>query len=137
MGVTGDNGNGRMARSGSGGSSPLREKSFRFAVRIVNLAKLMCERDREYVLSKQIVRSGTAIGALVREARQAESREDFVHKLAIALKEAEETEYWLEIFLATEYLKPHEFDSLHADLKELLRLLTAAIKTARSRLKKD
>lgn len=76
-------------------SGPLRTKSFAFAVRVVNLSRLLSDRDKEYVLSKQVLRSGTAVGALIREAQQAETRLDFAHKLGIALKEAEETQYWL------------------------------------------
>ena len=79
----------------------VKEKSFAFAVRIVILYKHLCAEKKEFVLSKQLLRSGTAIGALVREAEQAESKADFVHKMAIALKEANETEYWLELLHET------------------------------------
>lgn len=84
----------------------LQAKSFAFAVQVVNLYKLLRAEKREGILSKQLLRSGTAIGALVREAEQAESKADFVHKLAIALKEANETEYWLALLHETGYLKP-------------------------------
>ncbi len=83
----------------------VKDKSFDFAVRIVNLSKYLTEQKREYVLSKQILRSGTAIGALIRESEQAESKADFIHKLAIALKEANETDYWLDLLHKTEYLE--------------------------------
>jgi four helix bundle protein len=108
-------------------SNPIHEKSFRFALRIVNLARFLREKN-EYGISKQLLRSGTAIGALVREAQQAESRKDFVHKLMIALKEADETGYWLELLVASKIIEPKGFQSIHQDLTELLRLLTAIIK---------
>jgi four helix bundle protein len=110
------------------------EKSFAFAVRIVNLCRQLSEK-REWVLSKQLLRSGTAIGALIREAEQAESKSDFIHKLAIALKEANETEYWLLLLQSTDYLDATEFTSLHRDNLELLKLLTSIIKSSRQRPK--
>ena len=82
-------------------SGAIQTKTFAFAVRIVNLHKFLCTEKKEFVLSKQLLRSGTAIGALVREADQAESKPDFIHKMAIALKEANETEYWLELLHET------------------------------------
>jgi four helix bundle protein len=106
------------------------EKSFAFAVRIVNLCRHLSER-REWVLSRQLLRSGTAIGALVREAEQAESKSDFIHKLAIALKEANETEYCLQLLQSTDYLDVTEVTSLHRDNLELLKLLTSIIKSSR------
>ena len=111
--------------------SPVREKSFAFEIRVVNAYKHLTTTHREYVLSKQLLRSGTAIGALVREAQRAESRPDFIHKLRVALKEATETEYWLLLLLETGFLAPRAFDSLHVDLLELLRLLTSIINTTR------
>lgn len=84
-------------------------------------------------MSKQLLRSGTAIGALVREAEQAESRRDFVHKMAIALKEANESEYWIQLLSESGYLGQKSSDSIQADLTELLKLLTAIIKTTKSR----
>ena len=106
---------------------PLQVKSFAFAIRIVNLYKHLASEKKEYILSKQLLRSGTAIGALVREAEQAESKLDFVHKLAIALKEANETEYWLLLLRETSYLTAIETDSIVYDNKELLKLLTSII----------
>lgn len=111
----------------------VREKSFRFALRVVKLYQYLCERRREFVMSKQLLRSGTAIGALVREAEQAESRRDFVHKMAIALKEANESEYWIQLLSESGYLGQKSSDSIQADLTELLKLLTAIIKTTKSR----
>ena len=113
---------------------PLQEKSFAFAVRVVNLYKYLCREKREFVLSKQLLRSGTAVGALVREAEQAESKPDFVHKLAVALKEANETEYWVLLLLETGYLNADEAESIITDNKECLRLLTSIINTTKQRL---
>lgn len=109
----------------------LQTKSFAFAVRIVNLSRLLSTEKKEFVLSKQLLRSGTAIGALVREAEQAESKADFVHKLAIALKEANETEYWVLLLRETEYLSAAEAESLISDNKELLKLLTSIINSTK------
>ncbi len=109
----------------------VKEKSFGFAIRIVNVYKYLCSEKREYVLSKQLLRSGTAIGAMVREAEQAESKADFVHKMAIALKEANETEYWILLLHETKYLEEPEFESVSIDIVELLKLLTSIIKTSK------
>jgi four helix bundle protein len=110
----------------------LSEKSFAFAVQTVNLYKFLTESKKEYVLSKQFLRSGTAIGALNREAQQAESRADFIHKLSIALKELNESEYWLLLLKETNFLKPDEFDPIHKDCTELFRLITSIIKTSKN-----
>ncbi len=112
-------------------ANAIKDKSFAFAVRVVNLYKFLCAEKREFVLSKQLLRSGTAIGALVREAEQAESKPDFVHKMAIALKEANETEYWIMLLRRTDYLTEAESQSMLADIAELLRLLTSIIKSSR------
>lgn len=112
----------------------VKRKSFEFAVRIVNFSKHLTERKKEFVLYKQILRSGTSIGALVREAEQAESTKDFIHKFSIALKEANETEYWLELLFRTEYLAENEYKSLATDLKELLKLITSIIKKSKTKL---
>ena len=114
----------------------LQSKSFAFAVRVVNLYKYLCNEKKEYVLSKQLLRSGTAIGALVREAEQAESKMDFVHKMAIALKEANETEYWILLLNQTDYLTAPEAESILADNKELLKLLTSIIKSSKQSISK-
>lgn len=108
----------------------VREKSFAFAIRIVHLCRDLTEERREYVLSKQLLRSGTAIGALVRESEYAESRSDFVHKLRIALKEANETAYWLDLLFQTKFLPEPGFASLHAEAIELIKLLTSIINRA-------
>jgi four helix bundle protein len=105
----------------------LQTKSFAFAVRIVNLSRVLSTEKKEFVLSKQVLRSGTAIGALVREAEQAESKADFIHKMAIALKESNETEYWILLLRETGYLPAMEAESFINDNKELLKLLTSII----------
>ena len=107
------------------------EKSFQFAIRIVRLYQYLTDSKREYHLSKQLPRSGTSIGANVAEAQQAQSRADFISKLSISLKEASETDYWLRLLNATEYLSDSEFISVHSDCTELEKLLTAIIKTAK------
>ncbi len=110
----------------------VKSKSFAFAVRIVNLFKYLSDEKHEYVLSKQLLRSGTAIGALVREAEQAESKADFIHKLSIALKEANETDYWIELLSETKYLKEAEYRTIKEDALELIRLLVSIIKSSKS-----
>ena len=109
----------------------LQTKSFAFAVRVVNVCKSLRAEKREVILSKQLLRSGTAIGALVHEAEQAESKADFVHKLAIALKEANETEYWLLLLHETRYLEADTFTAIHRDVVELLKLLTSIINSTK------
>ena len=93
------------------GDNVIKNKSFNFALRIVKLYQFLNQEKKEYVLSKQLLRSGTAIGALVRESEQAESKLDFIHKLAIAQKEANETDYWLELLFQSEYLNETQFQS--------------------------
>ena len=114
--------------------SILKEKSFKFAVRVVNLYKHLCEDRKEFVLSKQLLRSGTSVGAMVREAEHSESKSDFIHKMAIAQKEINETIYWLELMRETEYLSRKEFESINSDAVELIKMLTSSIKTAKSSL---
>jgi four helix bundle protein len=111
--------------------SIVRDKSFDFALRIIKLYKYLTEQKREYVLSKQVLRSGTAIGALIREAEQGESKADFIHKLAIALKEAKETEYWLALLFHYEYIEDKSYESINADVEELIKLLISIIKTSK------
>ncbi len=106
------------------------EKSLNFAVRIVNLSKYLRNKKKEYVLSKQILRSGTSIGANVAEAQHGQSTADFAAKMAISLKESNETLYWLTLLHKTNYLTNMQYESLCNDLKEILRLLTAICKTA-------
>ena len=107
------------------------EKSFRFAVRIVKLYKYLCATQKEYTLSKQLLRSGTSIGANVAEAQQAQSRADFISKLSIALKETVETKYWLQLMNATEYLNDEQTHSVLSDCCELEKLLVSILKTTK------
>ena len=109
----------------------IQEKSFRFAVRIVNLCKYLQAEKKEYVLSKQVLRSGTSIGANVAEAQQAQSRPDFISKLNVSLKEAYETNYWLRLLHETQYLSQEAFESIIADCSEIEKLLISIIKTTK------
>ena len=104
------------------------QKSLAFSVRIVNLHKYLTTQKKEYILSRQICKSGTSIGANIAEAQRAQSTADFVAKLKIALKEASETQYWLQLLHETNYLSDKAFNSLHSDLLEFLRILTAICK---------
>jgi four helix bundle protein len=107
------------------------EKSFAFAVRIVKLCKYLQSTQNEFVLTKQLLRAGTSIGANVAEAQQAQSRADFVSKLNIALKECVETEYWLRLLHATEYLTDKEFESIHSDCDELVKILVSSVRSSK------
>ncbi|MBR5650926.1 MAG: four helix bundle protein [Bacteroidales bacterium] len=107
----------------------LQEKSKKFAIRIVNMYKYLVEEKKEFVISKQILRSGTSIGANIHEGRNAESTADFVHKKSIALKEADETQYWLELLVETDYINKDVFDSMNSDLNEIIAMLISSIKT--------
>ena len=109
----------------------VRDKSFDFAVRVVNVYKYLADKKREFVLSKQLLRSGTAIGALVREAEYAESKADFIHKMFIALKKANETDYWLELLYQTDYFTEKEYQALKDDAVELIKLLVSIIKSSK------
>ena len=106
------------------------EKSFEFAVRIVNLYKYLVKEQKEYVLSKQLLRCGTSIGANVAEAQRGQSKADFAAKMNIALKEANETMYWLRLMYRTEYLTELQYKSIYEDAQQMLNLLTAICKTA-------
>jgi four helix bundle protein len=109
----------------------VKDKSFAFALRVIKLAKFLESEKREFVLSRQLLRSGTAIGALVREAEHAESKADFIHKMSIALKEANETAYWLELLRQGEYVEEQSFESVRSDSEELIKLLVAIVKTSK------
>jgi four helix bundle protein len=109
-------------------------KSKKFAIRIINTFKYLQTEKKEFVLSKQMLRSGTAIGALIKESEFAQSRKDFLNKLYIALKEANETQYWIELLFETEYITKTEFDSLSTDCIELLKLLVAITKKLKETL---
>lgn len=110
----------------------IRDKSFAFALRVVKCYKFLVE-NKEFVLSKQLLRSGTAVGALVREAEHAESTADFIHKMAIAQKEAKETEYWLELLFQSEYLEVAQYNSIISDIQELNKILASIIITSKER----
>ncbi len=112
----------------------LKQKSFQFAIRIINLYKFLKKEHNEFVLSKQIIRSGTSVGAIVRESEHAESLKDFIHKLSIGLKEINETEYWLDLLFHTEFINEKIYNSLKKDCIELLKLLTASVKTSKQRI---
>jgi len=110
------------------------DKSFDFAVRVVNLYRFLCDEKKEYVLSKQLLRSGTSIGANIEEALQAQSKRDYLSKMNIALKEANESLYWIRLFHATYLLDDKQKDSLFADCNEMISLLVAIVKTTKSNL---
>jgi len=108
----------------------LKTKSYAFALRVIKLYKFLCS-NREYVLSKQVLRSGTAVGALVSEAEFGQSKADFISKLSIALKEANETLYWLRLLHDAEYLEEKMFKSIKPDIEELIKLLVTSINTCK------
>ncbi|HET7899464.1 MAG TPA: four helix bundle protein [Flavisolibacter sp.] len=112
----------------------LRDKSYAFAIAVVQVVEKLMQNRREYVLSKQLLRSGTAIGALIREAEFAQSRADFAHKLSIALKEANETQYWISLLKDTNYLAVEDFTILDNECSQLIALLVSSIKTVKQSL---
>ncbi len=112
-------------------------KSYAFAIRIINLYKFLIQDKKEFVLSKQLLRSGTAIGALIKEAEHAQSKADFLNKMNIALKEANECEYWLMLLKDTKYISLDEFNSMANDCNEILKLLISIVKTTKTSLKKS
>ena len=107
------------------------KKSKAFALRIIKLYKQLKEIDKEFVLSKQILRSGTSIGANARERKNSQTKADFINKLSIALKEADETQYWLELLYESGIINENIFSSLNNDLKEIIAIITSSIKTAK------
>lgn len=111
--------------------NPLKDKSYKFALRIVKLYKFLAEEKKEYVLAKQVLRSGTSIGANVAEGSQAQSKADFIHKLSIAHKESFETEYWLCLLRDAEFISEKQAESLINDCKELQKILTTSIETSK------
>ena len=110
-------------------------KSYSFALRIIKAYKFMNVDQREFVLSKQLLRSGTGIGALIREAEHAESKADFIHKLSISLKEVNETEYWLMLLHDSGYLDDKSFNSIVSDCQELIKMLISIIKSSKDNIK--
>ena len=113
------------------------DKSKTFAIRIVGCYKYLCDEKKEYILSKQLMRSGTSIGANVRESFNAQSTPDFISKISIALKEAEESLYWLEILHETGTLEEKLFDSIYNDCVELVKILTSIVKSSKEKEEKD
>jgi four helix bundle protein len=109
----------------------VKNKSLAFSVRIVRLYQYLANQKKEFIIAKQLLRSGTSVGAMVKEAEHAELRNDFKHKISIAQKEINESIYWLELLRETEYLSKEEFDSLKADAVELLKIVTAIIKSVK------
>ena len=120
-----------MSDSRSARPNVIKEKSFSFALRIIKMAKFLEGEKREFVLSKQVLRSGTAIGALVREAEQAQSRADFISKMSIALKEANETDYWIELLFQSGTITEDMYQSIQPEISELLKLLVSIVKTSK------
>ena len=110
----------------------IRDKSFAFALRVVKMYKFLVDK-KEFVLSKQLLRSGTAIGALVREVEHAESKADFIHKMAIAQKEANETDYWLELLFQSQYLDKSQYNSIISDIQELNKILASILITSKEK----
>ena len=114
--------------------SIVKDKSYQFAIRIVNAYKYLTSSQKEFVLSKQMLRSGTAVGALIREGIHAQSRPDFLNKMNIALKEAYETEYWISLLHDTGYLSDEMYHSVRKDSVELIKLLSSTVKTMKDSL---
>lgn len=110
----------------------IENKSFQFAIRIVRLYKFLCEEKKEYILSRQLLRAGTSIGANVTESQQAQSKPDFVSKISIALKEASETKYWIKLLGATEYLSENQTKSILDDCVEIEKILVTILKSAKN-----
>ncbi len=113
--------------------SILKNKSYGFAILIVKLSQHLVSDKKEYILSKQLLRSGTAIGALIREAEFAQSKPDFIHKMSISLKEANESLYWIDLLKDTNYINDDKYQLHYALNKELVAMLVSSIKTAKSK----
>ena len=110
----------------------VQQKSLQFAIRIAKFCNYLQSEKREFIVSKQVFRSGTSIGANIRESRNAQSKADFVSKLSIALKEADETQYWLELLFGADYIDEKEYCSMNEDVKQIIALLTSSIKTIKN-----
>jgi four helix bundle protein len=108
------------------------DKSYDFAIRCVKLFRYLCSEHQEYVLSKQVLRSGTSIGALLREAKFAQSKADFINKNSIALKEANETDYWIDLLYDTGYINKTMYDDIKKDIQELISLLVSIVKSSKA-----
>lgn len=114
--------------------NPIREKSFEFAVRIVNMYKLLTSEKKEFIMSKQLLRSGTSIGANIVEAVGSFSKKEFIVKNQISYKESFETSFWLRLLHRTEYINDQEFNSIFSDNEEIIRILTAILKTSKENI---
>lgn len=112
----------------------VRDKSFAFAIRVVNLYKYLISDKKEFIMSKQLMRSGTSVGANVREAINAQSKKDFIHKLSISQKECDETIYWLELLKETNYIDKREYESLKNEAAELLKMVKSIILTTKNKI---
>jgi four helix bundle protein len=111
----------------------IKEKSYVFALRVIKAYQFLAKEKKEFVLSKQMLRSGTSVGALVREAEQAQSKADFISKMNIALKEANETEYWLMLLKDSDFIDEKSFESIHHDCAEVVKLLIAIVRTTKEK----
>lgn len=121
----------------NGKKNIVQEKSFAFALRIIKLSKFLQKEQREYVISRQVLRSGTAVGALIREAEHAQSKADFIHKMSIALKEANETDYWIELLYQSSEISEEAYHSIQPNIQELIKLLVSIVKTSKEKLNKN
>ena len=110
---------------------PIEDRSYQFALQVVKVCRYLTRHQNEFVLSKQMLRSGTSIGAMMREAKFAQSRADFVSKVSIALKEANETLYWIELLNDSEYIDNKDFESLHSEAFEITSILASIVKTTK------
>ena len=117
-------------------NNPAKDKSLSLGVQIIKLARRIQKEEKEYIVSRQILKSGTSIGANIRESQNAQSKADFVSKLTIALKEADETQYWLELMMLSELISETEYNDLLKDLKEIIAILTSSVKTAKQNIAK-
>ncbi|AJR04364.1 four helix bundle protein [Siansivirga zeaxanthinifaciens] len=115
----------------NGKKNIVQEKSFAFALRIIKLSKFLQKEKKEFVLSKQVLRSGTAVGALIKEAEHAQSKADFINKMSIALKEANETDYWIELLYQSNDLSKEAYHSIHPEIQELIKLLVSIVKSSK------
>jgi four helix bundle protein len=115
----------------------VKNKSFEFAIQVVKIYQFLRDQKKEYTLSRQLLRSGTSVGAMIREAEYAETKNDFIHKMGIAQKEVNETLYWLELLYETEYLTQEQSNQLTAAATEIIKLITSIIKTTKSNLNKN
>lgn len=113
------------------GKNIVKDKSFAFALRVIKMSKFLINEKREFVISKQVLRSGTSVGALIREAEHAQSKADFIHKISIALKEANETDYWIELLHKSEDISDEAYHSMQPAIQEIIKLLVSIVKTTK------